>query len=146
MAAVASAGATTVRPDHARAHAVVHMLFWTGMRPSEVAGLQGGDIDIAKGCLTVRRSRRLYEDGAPKTAKAERTLHVSPEGIRLLVNIQPRRVEPAARVFTTTEGRPIEPKAFVSCYRYRCLRALGLQQRGIYAAKDTPSLGNLDDS
>jgi hypothetical protein len=43
----------------------------------------------------------------------------------------------AIAVFTTTEGRPIEPKAFASRYWYRCLRALGIRVRGIYATKDT---------
>jgi hypothetical protein len=46
-------------------------------------------------------------------------------------------VIPHLPVFTTTEGRPIEPKAFASLYWYRCLRALGFRVRGIYATKDT---------
>ena len=40
-------------------------------------------------------------------------------------------------MFTTTEGKPIEPKAFASRYSYRCLRALGIRVRGIYTTKDT---------
>src|SRR4030095_8566907 len=40
-------------------------------------------------------------------------------------------------VVTTTEGRPIEPKAFASRHWYRCLRAIGLRLRGIYCTKDT---------
>src|SRR5262249_39937213 len=42
-----------------------------------------------------------------------------------------------APVSTTTDGRAIEPKAFASRRWYRCLRALGLGMRGIYARKDT---------
>ena len=44
---------------------------------------------------------------------------------------------PAQPVFTTTAAQPIEPKAFASRYWYRCLRALGLRVRGLYATKDT---------
>jgi hypothetical protein len=52
--------------------------------------------------------------------------------VRVLAALQPLRVRPKDPVFTTTEGQPIEPKAFASRYWYR-LRALGLRVRGIYA-------------
>ena len=34
------------------------------------------------------------------------------------------------------DGRPIEPKAFAGHW-YRCLRAVGVRVRGLYATKDT---------
>jgi hypothetical protein len=85
----------------------------------------------------VQRSRHLYEDGAPKTAAAERWVELFPETVRVLRALQPLHVIPAQPVFTTTAGQPIEPKAFASRYWYRCLRALGLRVRGLYATKDT---------
>ena len=60
-----------------------------------------------------------------------------PEAVRILRALEPLHVLPESPVFTTTEGRPIEPKAFASRYWYRCLRALGIRVRGIYATKDT---------
>jgi len=57
--------------------------------------------------------------------------------VQVLRAIQPLRAEPNDYVFTTTEGKPIEPKAFASRYWYRCLRALGIRVRGIYCTKDT---------
>src|SRR5262249_50648475 len=73
----------------------------------------------------------------PKTAAAERWVELFPETVRLLAALQPLRVTPTQPVFTTTEGQPIEPKAFASRYWYRGLRALQLRVRGIYATKDT---------
>jgi hypothetical protein len=60
-----------------------------------------------------------------------------PETVRVLRALEPLHVAPETPVFTTTEGRAIEPKAFASRHWYRCLRALGLRVRGIYTTKDT---------
>jgi hypothetical protein len=57
--------------------------------------------------------------------------------MRVLAALQPLHVTPVQPVFTTTAGQPIEPKAFASRYWYRCLRALGLRVRGLFATKDT---------
>jgi integrase len=122
---------------HPAYHAFVQTLFWTGLRPSEAAGLQWQDLDLAHGRLHVQRSRHLYEDGAPKTESTDRWVELFPESVRVLRALEPLHVLPESPVFTTTEGRPIEPKAFASRYWYRCLRALGIRVRGIYATKDT---------
>jgi integrase len=122
-----------VHPPH---HALVHLLFWTGMRPSEAAGLRWSDVDLDARVVRIVRSRHLYEESAPKTAQAMRTVELFPETVRLLRVIEPLRVTPDMYVFTTTGGRPIEPKAF-SAHWYRCLRALGIRVRGMYATKDT---------
>ena len=55
-----------VRP-HPPYHAYVHTLFWTGMRPSEAAGLRWSNVDLGRARLTIVRSRHLYEDSARKT-------------------------------------------------------------------------------
>ena len=47
------------------------------------------------------------------------------------------RMEPEMRVFPTTEGQQIEPKAFASRYWYRCLGVPGIRVRGSHAIKDT---------
>ncbi len=60
-----------------------------------------------------------------------------PETVRVLRVLEPLHVMPETPVFTTTEDRPIEPKAFASRHWYRALRALGLRMRGIYATRDT---------
>jgi integrase len=105
--------------------------------PSEAAGLPWGDVDLDRGVIRVVRSRHLYEDSAPKTGQAMRTVETLPGTVRILQDIQPLRVTPETPVVTNTKGRAIEPKAFSSARWYSCLRALGIRQRGIYATKDT---------
>ena len=124
-----------MRP-HPQYHALAHTLFWTGMRPSEAVAMRWCEVDLDAGVLRVVRSRHLYEESAPKTAQAVRTVELFPETIRLLRALQPLHVTPEAYVFTNMAGRPVEPKAF-STHWYRCLRALGIRVRGIYATKDT---------
>ncbi len=121
---------------HPPFHVLVHLLFWTGLRPSEAAGLQWQDIDLAGRRLHVRRSRHLREYGDPKTASARRTVELFDTTVDLLAAIQPLRVTPEMPVFTNTSGRPIEPNSFLRHW-HACLRALGLRQRGLYCTKDT---------
>lgn len=124
------------RRVHPPYHAYAHTLFWTGMRPSEAAGLKWSDVDLNAGILRIVRSRHMYQDSAPKTGQAMRTVELLDETIRILRAIQPLHVAPATYVFTSTIGTPIEPKVF-SAHFYRCLRGLGIRIRGIYATKDT---------
>jgi hypothetical protein len=67
----------------------------------------------------------------------DRWVELFPETIRVLRALAPLHVTPEMPVFTTTEGRLIEPKAFASRHWYRCLRALGFRVRGIYSTNDT---------
>ena len=127
----------TRRAPHPPYPAFVRVLFWTGLRPSEAAGLQWQDIDLDSARLHVQRSRHLYDYGAPKTESADRWVELFPSVVSTLAAIQPLRVEPEMPVFTTTEGKPIAPKAFASRYWYRCLRALDIRVRGIYVTKDS---------
>lgn len=124
-----------LRP-HPPFHVYVHLLFFSGLRPSEASGLQWGDVDLTRGKLHVTRSRHLYEYGAPKTASADRWVQLFPQTVELLHAMQPLHTMPETPVFTTTTGTPIEPKTF-SAHWYRCLRALAIRQRGLYCTKDT---------
>ena len=121
---------------HPPYHVFVHFLFWTGTRPSEAAGLRWGDVDLDPAIVRVIRSRHMWEDSAPKTAQAARTVELLAETVRLLEQIKPARVTPDAPVFINTNGGPVEPNSFLKPW-YTCLRALGIRQRGLYAMKDT---------
>jgi integrase len=128
-------GGPRLRP-HAPYHVFMHVLFWTGLRPSEVAGLQWGDVDLKRSRLHVRRSRHLYDYGDPKTRSARRTVELFPETVRLLAAIQPLNVTPTMPVFVNTLGLPIEPNSMLKPW-YACQRALGIRVRGLYCTKDT---------
>src|SRR5262249_39620944 len=79
---------------HPAYHACLHRLFWSGMRPSEAAGLQWRDVDLSRATAEVRRSRHLGSYGNPKTKSAKRTVQLFPETVTLLRELQPLRVEP----------------------------------------------------
>ncbi len=121
---------------HPDFHAYVHLLFWTGMRPSEASGLQWRDVDLERGMLYVRRSYHLYGYNAPKTKAARRTVELFPQTVAILTALKKLHVKPETAVFLTTRGEPIEPKTF-SEHWYSALRALGLRVRGLYCTKDT---------
>jgi integrase len=116
--------------------AFVDLLAWTGMRPSEAAGLQWGDIDLAAARLFVRRSRHLGAYGEPKTRGARRTVELRPETIERLRTLCPLHVTPALAVFPHTDGEVIEPNAFLRHW-YAAQRACAIRVRGLYALKDT---------
>jgi integrase len=117
-------------------HAYLHLLFWSGMRPSEAAGLQWQDIDLTRGTAAIRRSRHLWSYGEPKTASARRTVQLFPETVRLLRALAPLRQEPELPVFTHTRGGPIEPNSLLPHW-YAAQRACGIRVRGLYSTKDT---------
>src|SRR5262249_9688700 len=95
------------------------MLFWTGMRPSKVAGLQWGDIDLAAGTARIERSFHLGALDETKTSSANRTVELTPETVAILRRMMPVRVEPDLPVFTNVNGRPVEPHSFPEHW-YRC--------------------------
>ena len=121
---------------HPPYHVFVQFLFWTGTRPSEAAGLRWGDVGLDAGIVRITRSRHLWEDSAPKTAQAARTVELLPETVRLLDEMQSLHLTPEMPVFTNTNGAPLEPNSFLKPW-YACLRVLGIRQRGLYATKDT---------
>ncbi len=122
---------------HLPYYAYIHALFWSGMRPSEVAGLQWQDVDLDREEAFIERSYHSYSlNKHPKNKQARRTVELMPETVAILRQMMPLRVEPDMPVFVNVDGAPIEPKVF-STHWYRCLRALGLRVRGLYATKDT---------
>ena len=129
-------GATDRKRVHPPYHAFVHLLFWTGARPSEAAGLHWDDLDLGAGTARILRSRHLGQERATKTRAAGRVVQLTAETVAVLRAIQPLVVTPDAPVFTNVAGGAIEPKAFAGHW-CRCLRALGLPVRGLYATKDT---------
>jgi integrase len=136
---VHAARATTGHPRvrlHLPYAAMIHLLAWTGMRPSEASGLQWHDVDVAKGIVLVRRSRHLGELAAPKTAAAGRVVHLVPETIAWLRRIQPLHVRPTDFVFLNVDGRPVDQRKLAERF-HDCLRALGIRVRGLYCLKDT---------
>lgn len=114
----------------------VYLLAWSGMRPSEAAGLHWGDVDLEAARLVIRRSRHLRAYALPKTRAARRTVELAPETVRRLRALMPLRVTPEMPVFTNTNGLEIEPTVFLGHF-HAAQRALGIRVRGLYSLKDT---------
>lgn len=84
------------------------VLYYTGMRPGEVRGLQWGDIDWEEGLIHVQRDVD-YAGGQPatgalKTKAADRYIPIAAD---LEAVLYPMREAPGAFVFPGKEGKPL---------------------------------------
>lgn len=125
--------ALVVHPPY---HALIDLLFWSGLRPSEATGLHQGDVDVKERKAMVRRSRYLGELNAPKTRAAKRTIELFPRIAENISAILPLHLDPDRPLFVNTKGDAADTQTFNAVW-YDCLRSLGIRQRGIYATKDT---------
>lgn len=119
-------------------------LWWvavtSGMRRSELLGLQWRDVDLKRGVLNVQHARKRgadnrWETGAPKTRKGRRQIALPPSAVAAL---QAHRTAQLKRrlalgsayadedyVFAGTFGRPLHPRSLQ--YRYeRLVKKAGL--------------------
>lgn len=115
----------------------VATLLWTGMRPSEAAGLHWGDVDLRAGTVTIRRSRVRGEESSTKTAGSERTIRMARALTATLRAIQPLHAAPDAPVYLGPTGRRIEQQRVQERVWAPALRALGIRPRGLKHARHT---------
>ena len=116
--------------------AYVFTLLHIPFRPSEGAGLNWGDIDLANARAHVRRSYRKGAMNPPKTRSSRRTVELPDEVVEVLRQIQPLRVGPDDPVFVNSCGDRLDPANFDTQWN-GCLRVAGVTARGLYACKDT---------
>lgn len=103
-----------------------HLALLTGLRRSELAGLQWAALDLADGRLAVvktlqRISGKGLVEGQPKTARSRRSIALSPDAIALLHEIRGHQIvqqstlseawQNTGYVFTQADGRPVDPDA-----------------------------------
>ena len=94
----------TDRGYHARDDAVIELLYGSGLRVSELCGLAPGDVDLARGAVTVTGKggkQRRIPVGEPAVAAVRRWL--------------PRRTElagarPVVHLFVNRRGNPLTPR------------------------------------
>lgn len=84
----------------------------TGLRRGEVCALRWGHLDLERGLLLVRENVTVVNGkatlGAPKTESGIRDLHLAPETVTLLRQLQPGR-PPEGYVFTNPQGARLYP-------------------------------------
>ncbi len=126
-------------------YALFYTALFTGMRRSELLGLQWQDIDFVYSQLSVARTLHHLKDGSyiisePKTAKSRRTIALSPaviltlkeyrEQCELHANIVGRQFSEQDLVFSQLGGKPWRPntitRAWVTLAKQAGLRPIRL--------------------
>ena len=115
----------------------VHLLFWTGMRPSEVLALRWEDIDLKHGFLSISKSRYMDAENSPKTAGSEREIRLLPGVIDVLKAAKPLHVGIAEHVFKNQQGQLLNFHTWRAKDWYRVLRATGVRERKPYSTRHT---------
>lgn len=115
----------------------IHVLFFTGARPSELLGLRWGDIDLRAGFISITKSRYLDEDGAPKTAGSDRQIRLLPSVVDVLKRIKPLKITENSYAFLNQEGRPLNFRTWRKGVWYRILRGLEITERKPYCTRHT---------
>lgn len=108
----------------------------TGLRPSELFGLERRDVDRKTRVLHVRRvlvGAELRTYG--KTAHALRVVPLAEKALEAL-EAHPARID-TSLLFTTTRGTPIDLHRWRARHWTPALRAAGLSHRGPYAMRHT---------
>jgi len=114
----------------------VFMLFHTGMRPSELAGIYWSDIDLEQRTIFITKSRTHHTDQPTKTAKSVRKIEVGEDIIRL-IEILPSRKLSIKHVFVTKEGSPMNGKKWSGRNWAKALNKIGIRHRKFYATRHT---------
>ncbi len=128
-------GFNDTRP-HYSYYAFLHTLFFTGMRPSEVAAVRRRTVNMQTGTIQVERSRHLGLEAPPKTQRARRAIRLARQNVdvlRPLIEVK----GPDDYLFENVRCQPIEPANFYDLFR-DAQRALGITPlRDLYSTKDT---------
>ena len=129
----------------------------TGLRRSELAGLQWGDLDLERGVLSVKRAR-THVDGktitkGPKSAASRRTVDLDTETVAVIKRWRAAQLEerlragtawePGEWVFTDEIGAPWRPDSLTKTF-VKAAKAAGLPHtdiKGLRHAHATALLG-----
>jgi len=121
-----------------RYYPLVFTLFWTGMRLSEALGLKWRDVDVRAGTITIRRSRVMGEENAPKTKRSARTIKLHPEVVEVLRQHRgPRIPPPTDPVFVNRNGGAVNGDAFYDRDWKPALEALQIRLRPVKNTRHT---------
>jgi integrase len=140
---------------------VVLFLAYTGLRAGELAGLEVQDLDLDRGTVAVRRTKRKvrggWETGTPKSRKSRRVVPLDGwlvDDLGAYLAEHPRRDDPERRCSRTESGAAPERARWIGASRWspgRCTRTCSsppwlrweLPRRGctIYAIR-TPCLAS----
>lgn len=132
----------TTAQDH-RLHALFELALHTGLRKGELLGLRWEDLDLGSGTAAIRRTLQRTSAGGlttlpTKTRASERRIALPARCIQSLKRHHEQQQreheaadtawQPNGHIFTTTQGRPIDPtnltRTFNTLLRTACLRRI----------------------
>ena len=110
----------------------------TGLRPSELFGLYWTDLDFQNQTMQISRSYYMGEFGLPKTNKSRRTLIMPTILCKALENHREfSKRKTSELVFSTRQGKPIDPSRVLKKAVYPVLEELKLPRVGWRAFRHT---------
>lgn len=105
----------------------------TGMRQSELIGLQWGDLRLTEARLTVKRSVFKGMIGAPKTARGSRTVRLTTLAVDALIRHKNKHERSDLWVFSTKNGTPLDCGNLHRDHWQRLLDDAGLPRTSFHA-------------
>jgi integrase len=123
----------------------------TGMRRSELLGLQWADVDLERGVLNIQHARKRgegnrWETGAPKTRKGRRQIALPPSAVEALRQHRRRQVEYRLQlgsayqdngcVFAGDQGQPMHPNVIAKRFE-RLSTAAGVPRIKLHGMRHT---------
>ncbi len=93
------------------AAALVHFLFFTGLRIGEACGLRQRDIDWARRLARVHRSRRRDEVSATKSRRSQRTISLPHPAVAAIARLR-QDDQPDGYLFRGARGAPLDADVF----------------------------------
>jgi len=119
--------------DHVegRYRMLVFLIAVTGMRVSELLGLQWSDIDFERRLLHIQRTYYRGNFGLPKTHTSERVIPIS-DGLLYALQQHKRHVGKSAMdlVFPNADGKPYEASNLLQRVLHPALASCGLRKTG----------------
>lgn len=125
------------------------MALLTGMRRSELCGLQWDSVDLSNGRLSVVRTlQRLtgegLVEGQPKTQRSRRMIALSPDAVEVLHGIRGKQMESQLKygevwentgyVFTQADGSPVDPDMISKDFP-KIIRSAGLPKMTLHGLR-----------
>ncbi|MFH1141149.1 MAG: site-specific integrase [Chloroflexota bacterium] len=132
-------------------YALFHTALYTGLRRSELLGLQVGNVDLTLGIIHVVRAMHVLKGGKvvytePKSAKGRRAVALTPSNAVVLrdhlAKLESNMIDlgvaftDATPVFSWPDGRPMLPNGVSVAWR-RLVRGLGLRGVRLHDARHT---------
>jgi integrase len=120
-----------------RGFVFLYILFWHGMRPSELTGRRWRDYDPKTGVLSIETSLTEGEEGELKTDASFRTVKLNKPAQEMLAHIMPLHVKPDDLILTDRKGKAINQWKFGENQFQTALRACKIRHRSFYHTRHT---------